>query len=342
MFAMDPDVVKLVRDISKGCDVDEARASVRDCRAHEEETLDRYVEERRPANLYGTAARIALVEGAKDKRLFAAAVHTFNRLPADRDFLDKNASPGAAAEVAKLVPLVGGGMDAYFAQGAAAVLLLAGKREELTSLLRGGTVQRSVARSMWSWYLVYGGVDAIADLEVTLKSDDKVARYNAARAPSVALPTLVGADREAVCEFAKRVVATDDAETVGPASDALAECGGAYSDAALDALTKKTSGPTVPAGVIHGLHHQCWARGVVGGKINGTPEQCARAVDALVLITRIADLDPLTLSTALWALGSTGKNGGEETFKKAKATLAKFLTHKDKGVQEKAKADYSK
>lgn len=341
-FAMDPDVVKLVKAIATGCDVDEARASVRDCRAHEDETLGRYVEEKKPSNLYGTAARIALGDGAKNKKLFAAAVHAFHCVDPDRAVLERNATPGAVAEVTKLLPLVGDGMDAYFARGAAAVLLVGGKRAELTALLRGGTVQKRVARSMWTWYLAYGGADAIADLEETLKSDDKLARYNAASAPSAALATLGEPDRTKVCAFAQRVIDMDDAETIGPAADALAACGGAYSDAALDALAKKTSGPTVPSGVIQGLHHQCWARGVVGGKINGTPAQCARAVDLLVRITAIKDLDPTTLATALWTLGHTGKNGGEETFKKAKATLAKFLTHKDKGVQESAKTDYSR
>lgn len=344
-FVVDVEVVKLIKAIATGCEVDEARASVRSCKANEDETLGRYVEEKKPDGLYGTAASVALGEGAKDKKLFAAAVNTFNRLPADPAFMKKNATPGAAAEVAKLIPLVLEGMDAYFAQGASAVMLLAGRRAELTSILVGGTARPTVAKQMWTYYLKYGGVDALDDLRGALKSDDAGARYNAAIAPAAALGAnnaLGEADRAKVCDFAKEVIALDDEATIGAAADSLAQCGGAYSDAALDALAKRTGGPTVSYGVINGAYHQCWAQGVVGGKINGTRAQCEKALDILEKITAIKDLDPGSLSSALWALGYTGKNGGDETFKRSKAILAKFATHKNKSVQEKAKADYTK
>lgn len=340
--AHDPNVVKLLKAIAAGCDVDEQRASYRGCRQKEDEALGRYIDEKKPTALYATAAWVATGEGASRKKLFAVAVNTFNRLPSDADLVRANATPAAASAVLELLPLVGDDMDAVVAQGAAAVVLLAGKRAELTALVQRGGVKKRVGRAMWTWYLKYGGADAIPDLELALQSDDKIARYNAASAPSAAISTLSADDKVKACEFAKRAIATVDDDTIGAAADSLATCGGDYSDAALDVLEKKTVGPTVSTGVIHGLYHQCWARGVVGGKVNGTKAQCDRALDALVRITAIQGLDAPTLATTLWALGSTGRNGGPDASKKAKATLAKFVGHKDKGVQEKAKADYSK
>lgn len=351
VFAQDVEVVNLLKAIASGCEVDDARAAVRACKANEDETLTRYIEEKKPDALYGTAALVAVVAAAaKDRKLFAVAVNTFNRLPADPAFLKANATTGAAAAVAKLLPLVPEGMDAYLAQGAAAVMLLAGRRAELTMLLSSagtgdGTVKPTVAKSMWTYYLKYGGVDAIDDLRGALKSRDAGARYNAAIAPAASLGAnspLSDSDRVKVCDFAKEVVAMGDDATLGAAADSLAECGGAYSDAALDALATKTGGPTASSGVIHGAYHQCWSRGIVGGKVNGTKAQCERALGILEKITEIKDLDPETLGSALWALGYTGKNGGDETFKRAKAILAKFAGHKSKSVQDKAKADYSK
>ncbi|MFO0617923.1 MAG: hypothetical protein U0414_35360 [Polyangiaceae bacterium] len=344
-FTPDVEVVKLVKAIASGCDVDEARASVRACRSREDEALARYIQEKSPDALYATAAYLALGEGAKDKRLFAAAVHTFNRLPSDLGFLKKNATPEAADRVAKLLPAIGGGMSAYFARGGAAVMLLAGARAELTALLTGSTVDKSVARKMWSYYLAYGGVDALDDLRAALKSEDRGVRASAAIAPSAALAAgsaLSEGDRARVCDFAKEALATGDDETLAAAADSLAECGGAYSDAALDALAKRADGPKASSGLVESAYHQCWTHGVVGGKVNGSKSQCERALAVLERITEAADLDASTLGTALWAVGTTGRNGGPDAVRRSKAILAKFVRHKDKGVQEKAKADYTK
>jgi hypothetical protein len=350
-FKADPEVVKLIKAVAAGCEVPED-AWISKCTGGETDALGKYVNEKKPEAFYGTAADLALNDGAKDKKLWGAAINAFNQIPNDRDFLKKNATPETAALVAKLFPLVKSEAS-MFTTSATAMMLLAGKRSDLTAMLNGKDVSDDVKSKAWLYYATYGGVDAIDDLRAATKSDNASVRYNAAWSPGVAIPGNISkalgsssgpsdADKAKLCDFAKELIASDDDKVVSGAADSLGRCGGAYIDAAIEGLSKKIAGPKVPEGIINGIYHQCWAEGLVGGAPNGTKEQCDKALDLLTKITEIKDVDTGTLSTTLWALGYVGKNGGDDTLKKSKTVLAKFKTHKDKSVADNAKRDYTK
>ncbi len=346
-FTPDPDVVKLVKAVATGCKID-ADAFPRDCKANETDALYRYAGDKKPESFYATAADLALGEGAKDPQVFRAALYAFNFVPDDVEWLQKNATPATAERTLKLLPLVDEQAASVFGTSASALLLLAGKRAEETAFLMKDA-KPDIQAHMFAGYLRYGGVAAIDDVRAATKLPNRTTRYDAASAVSYAMSSVLGgshplsdADHATMCDFAKELVASSDEAVVGGASDSLARCKGPYIDFALQTLGARAESDKPTRQLSDAIYHQCWAEGVVGGAMNGSKEQCAKAIDILEKMADAKGIDDDALAGTLFSIGYVSKNGGPDLTKRGKAILAKFAGNKSKSVSDAAKFDYFK
>jgi hypothetical protein len=335
---IDPEIQKKVQAIVTGCQVDEKYLSVSGCKNSEDYAVIEYAAQKKISNTFESLAEIALTEGAKDKKVLAAVVGTWNTFK-DPELQKQNSTPAAAERVLKLYEQVPDDHRRF--ADAAAIPLLAGKREQLTALVKKRPAKSDLKTSTITNYLRWGGAGALADAKDFLKNattDDE--KYSAVWGVGVAAfdPKLPEADKTKMCDWAKEVAsdASLSARVFGAAVDSLGRCKGPYIDHALTVIEARIAKEKMSEPVANGLHHMCWAEGVIGGTVNGTQPQCEKALALLIKGAEDKDTPPAAASQAVWAIEMLGKNGGQE--KKAKEALDKLSNHKEKQVADKAKS----
>lgn len=341
-FKTDPEVMKLTKAIAAGCSIGDD-GWVRDCKAGEEEALYAYVRKSKTDAYYGSLAELALTEGKTDKKIFSAAAHELGFLPTDvgDDWYKKNSGPEVTRRLLEVVPRVSPASASRVGPGVAAAVLSGGERAAFIEFLDGREERDGIRKSAVSYWLKYGGVDALADLEHFSQSKDSGVRYNAGAAPGVIFPGAWGGAEPApdfaakACDIAKKFAASDDADLRSGALDALGRCKGAYIDAALDVIDKRVTESAPPRGLASAAHHLCWSEGITGRAPNGTTAQCTRAVDLLVRLADHAAVTPDELRATLWAVSSIAEKV-PELKPKARALKEKFKGNKDKGVADEA------
>src|SRR5687768_14360676 len=92
---IDPEIQKKVQAIVTGCSIDEKEMRVSDCKNNEDRAVINYAAEKKISNAFESLAEIALTEGAKDKKVLAAVVGTWNTFK-DPELQKQNSTPAAA------------------------------------------------------------------------------------------------------------------------------------------------------------------------------------------------------------------------------------------------------
>lgn len=342
-FKPDAEVVKLVKAIVAGCTVADD-GWIRGCKSGEEDALFAYVRKSKTEAYFGTLADLALGEGKTDKKLFTAATHEIGFLPTDigDDWYAKNGSSAAVDLLFKAVAAVEPSRLSRVAPGVAAVALAGGKRAELMTLLDARPEKDELRNTAVSYWIKYGGVAALGDLDHFAASKDASARYNASFSPGVAIPgpfggTPVSDDaKKTICDAAKKYLESADDKVFAGAAESMGRCKGPYIDAAIDALEKRDGGDKVPKNDTDRLYHLCWAEGVVGRAANGTKEQCERALDLLEKIATKDGADPEDVFMAVFAAKYFAQHH-PELAPKAQALRDRFKGSSDKRTADEAK-----
>ncbi|MFO0618663.1 MAG: hypothetical protein U0414_39085 [Polyangiaceae bacterium] len=342
-FKADPEVVRLVKAIATGCTISND-GYARDCKAGEEEALFAYVRKNKPENYFGTLADLALGEGKSDKALFTVATHEIGFLPSDmgEGWYAKNGTPEAVDRLLQAVAAVEPSRLSRVGPGVSAVVLAAGKRAEFMRFLDARPATDDLRRSAVLYWIKYGGVEALADLDHFASAGDETVRYDAGWSPGVALPGPFGgtpvpdATKQTICDAAKKLLDHEDRSVFHGAAESLSRCKGPYLDAALDALEKRVSGSGPTKGDANSLYHMCWAEGVVGAAPNGTKEQCERALAALEKLAEREGADSDDVFMAVFAARTFARDV-PDLKPRARALRDRFKSHKEKRIAEEAK-----
>jgi hypothetical protein len=331
---VDPEVLKRIKDIVANCTVDEASLSVSSCKGDQEYAPLNYAAEKKIGNFFESIGEIALTDGAKDKKIFAAVVSTWNTF-SDQELQKKNSTPAAADRVIKLVDLVPDDVDRF--GYAAAVALLAGQRERLTAALAKKKPGSRFRASMYNWYLDYGGVAALPDVQAFFAkatTDDE--RYSAAWSVGVAnygTRKVADADKAKMCDWAKSLLDDTHPRAFDGAAASLGRCKGPYIDADLTAVEARIAKGKITESLANALKDTCWRESMA---VNGTKDQCARALGILEKALGDKDAPAGGVRQGLWAASVIGKYGDGQA-PKAKQILAKFTGNKDKTIADAAK-----
>lgn len=342
-FQPDPEIVKLVKAIAAGCALGDD-GYVRDCKAGEEEALLSHLRKNKPAKFFGTVADLALGEGKGDKRLFGVATYEIGLLPTGigDDWYKTNGTEETIDLVLKAVEGVEASRLSRVGPGVAAVGLAGGHRAKLVKFLDARPEKDELRRTVVSYWIRFGGVDALADLEHFAASTDPSVKYNASWSIGVAIPGPFGgaaiADdaKQTICEAGKKLLSSADDKVFQGAAESMGRCKGAFIDAALDALEKRDGGATVPKNDTDRLYHLCWGEGVVGAAPNGTKEQCGRALGLLESIATREGANPEDVFLAVFAARTFARDV-PDLAPKAQALRDKFKESKDKRTAEEAK-----
>jgi hypothetical protein len=336
-IAIDPEIAKRAKDIAASCEIDEKAMRVSSCKGSEEYAVYDYAAKNEVAGVYESLAELALTEGAKDKKLFAAIVGTWNKLR-DRDLQLKASTPAAAERVLALYALVPGSVERF--GYAAPIAITAGKRTELLAALAKLEPASELRQASMNYLLDFGGVAALPDVQAAYKAAADEQRYGLVWSVGIAMyrSGVDDATRTTLCDWAKQVAAdpATGERAFGGAIDSLGRCKGTYLDDGLAAIEARLTAGKPTSEIASGLHHMCWAEGMVGAKPNGSPAQCERALGLLVKATAKPDGLPAdTVQTAIFSLGAVAKNAGLQA--KAKPALAALSAHKDKAIAGAAK-----
>jgi hypothetical protein len=329
---VDPEIARLVKEIVAKCEIQPDTMYV-SCNGNEAYAVVEYAAKNKLSNTYESLAEIALTDGAKDPKVRAAVVGTWNTFR-DRDLQKQNSTPAAADRVLALYPQAINDSFAY----AAGIPLIAGKRAELTAVLDKLPLSTLKTRSI-EYYLDWGGIAALPDVQhfYETATDDKV-RASAARSVGFAFGGLLSphpiadADKTKLCDWAKSI-ATDaktetTSKTLGAALDALGKCSGTYIDDALAVIQTRLAAAKLNETLADSLHHTCWAEGIVGGTPNGTKEQCAKAFGILEKALGDKTIDKSALQSGIFTAEFLGKNS-PDLKPKAVALVSRFASNKD-------------
>ncbi len=341
---LDPEAQKLLAAVVANCEIDPERAEVKNCKNKEEEAIGHYASEKKPPNLLETLAEMAVTDGAKDPKMLAAACNMMPRTLnlGGYEWFKTNATRAAGERLVKLAATAPDGFEYILPESLVAGAIYAGMQSELTAALKKRDPKSSIVRSAVYHYVQYGGPGAFADLEELGKSPEDGVRYGAMAAAGVAVqgdmffarPKFEGELMTKVCDWAKGHLLDEDDARANGAADSMSRCKGAYIDAALDAVIAR-AGKKPSYGLSQTPHHLCWSEGIIGGVVNGTPEQCAKALEATDKLLANPDLEGENLRVAVWGIASIGKNGKQQ--KKARELLQKLTSHKNKTAADAAK-----
>jgi hypothetical protein len=334
---IDPEIAKLAKEIVANCEIDEKGISVSGCKGNEEYAIPQYASNKEATGVYESLAELALTEGAKDKKLFAGIVATWNLL-GNREMQKKASTPAAAQRVITLFGLVPDHVDRF--GYAAAIPLAAGMRTELVAALGKLKPDSKLREASLKYLLDFGGVEALPDVQAAYKeATGDGMRYAATWSVGIALyrPGASDEARTKMCDWVKSVAADTAAPARGFAGavESLGRCKGTYIDDALAAIEARLAGGKLTDDLANALHHMCWAEGVVGGTPNGSPEQCERTFGILSKAVAAPDVPANTMTSAIYSLAFVAKNAKLQA--KAKPILTTLSTNKDKNIADAAK-----
>ncbi|MFO0549725.1 MAG: hypothetical protein U0271_15135 [Polyangiaceae bacterium] len=347
---LDKETERLLRAIVAACKIGDD-ASIGDCPKGEAQELGKYAKEKQPKNFHLTLAELALTEGKKDTKLAAAAMNSLSNyvVAGGVDWLKANATPEAATRVLQLIETAPDSYSFYFGS-AVDVPLAAGKFAETTAALRKAA-SSSLRWSGFNAYLDYGGIAALPEVQTlakdaTLKPSERASLISGVgRAVYPGLfgsdPVLPDADKTTACDWAKTYLSDADPKLANAAADSMGRCRGAYVDAALEALGPRLEKEKVDTELVASVYHQCWAEGVVGGAVNGTPDQCKKTLDLVEKALGVKDLETSTVRWAVMVVGWLGESQADNV-KKAQSILGKYVGNKEKSVAEAAKEGLDK
>jgi hypothetical protein len=338
---VDPEIASRVKAIVANCKVDVDSNSINDCKAGEDSAIFKYASENmaKATGLFESLAEIASTDGAKDPKVLVAIVETWPGF-SDHDFEKKASTPAAADRIIKLYDKVNPKSDRW--GNAARVPLLAGKHAELAAALaKLGDDRAELRQDAYNSFLQFGGMYALADLQNIVKTGKTPAdKDNALMAVGIAAHegAMADADKTKACDWVKTVAADpaleDDA--LRGALDSLSRCGSAYIDAGLATIDANIKAKHLGPVTVDALHHMCWAEGVIGGSMNGSKEQCAKAFALLETGVNDKGQQGDSMTSASFTAEMLGKNS-PDLKPKAKALIAKLSTNPDKGVADAAK-----
>jgi hypothetical protein len=348
---IDPEVQRLLAAVVAGCKVEPDSSYVSDCKNKEQDALRSYATDKKPAGFYGSIAEIAMTDGQKDPKLFAAAVATVGNVDwgAGPDWMKDNASyAGAADRFVQFLSKVKDGQTLGVGSVGDALPILGGKKDALVKMINGLKPGRDLRKTLVMYLLDAGGAAALPDLDAFMKSttnsDD---RYSGAWAVGVAVyqsplggggsPPPSDADKTTMCDWAKGYAKDADARTANGAIDSLGRCKGAYIDAALDAIEAQVKPGSFPDALSDEFKTQCWSEGFIGFPSNGTADQCARAMGDLEKISNDKTLSDEDRGRVVFVVSVIGKVSQGPTRAKAKAILTRFTADKSKNVADQAR-----
>lgn len=336
---IDPEIAKRVKAVVDNCTFDMDNKRFSDCKNNESDEIFQYALKNKSTTIFESMAEIALTDGAKDPKYLIAVSESWPQF-SDRDIQKGASTPAASERVIKLFSVVNPGSERF--SNAAAIPLLAGKRADLTAaLIKLGDDRAELRRASFQQYLKFVGAEGLADLQAYYKSaktdDDKIAAVGAV---GYGIKDVPDADKAKLCDWAKEVAADTSLTpfALRGALDSLSRCGGAYIDAALTDIEASIKDKKLNRHTSEMLYHMCWAEGVVGGTVNGTKEQCAKAYTILENGFNDKDAPPAEMSGSLFAIEMLGK-GEAGNMPKAKALLTKLSSNKDKNVADAAKGE---
>jgi hypothetical protein len=358
--AVNPDVKKMVDDVVANCKVDADSGSVGDCKNGELDAPGKYVTDKTPADFYVSIAEIVVTDGAKDKSKMVAALAVANSVGwgPGKDWLQKNATPAAAKRYLKIVDTAPDSVASMIGGFGAAIPIYGGMQKDLDALLAKKPAG-SLKTDILNYYVTYAGVAALPSLDAMLKaSTDEGDRSAAVWSAGVALAqpwnsagatfSPSDADKPKICDWAKGYLADAMPRVSSSAASSMGRCGGAYIDAALDALGKRAEKDKVDDGLTGALKDQCWAESSIN-PVNGTVDQCKKDLSILEKMSARADLDTEGLRSTLWAMSTVGKYGCGKGYgstvrdagcvKQAKEALSKFSSNKEKSIADAVKDD---
>ncbi len=358
--AINPEVKQLIADLAANCTIDADNVRAESCKNGEDQKIFPYVQEKQPADYYVSVAEIALTDGAKDKNVLGAALVAIANAGwgTGKDWVAKNATPAAGQRFVSLVGVLTDAQGFSLGQMVAAIPLMAGMEADLSAALKKSPA-KSLRNSVLNYYVMFGGTAVLPALDAIAKdtAEDVEARAAAVWAPGVALATpfnsgaasfaIADADKPQLCDMAKAYVADPTPRVAGSAAATLGRCKGTYIDEALAALEKRAETEAVDEGLTGAIKNQCWAESSVD-PVNGTLEQCTRALAILEKIVSRTDLQPAQIQTSLWAISTVAKYGcgpgygsgpglSPECVAHAKELIGKFASNADPGLAAEAK-----
>jgi hypothetical protein len=321
---IDPETKKLFEAILASCKMQEG-GGIDSCPSQEDQKLFDYARDKKPPHLVETIAEITV--SSKEAKALAAAVGMLRWMATelDRDWLKQNATPAAAERMLKLVETADDELKYTFPEPAAAVILLAGKHADLDAALKKRKPESRLTASTYSYFADYGGVAVLPLLDALTKSPNEDLRYAATQAASIAMyrPKLSEEDQKKVCDWAKGYLAHDDEAVSAGAVDGMSRCKGVYIDAALDAFEARVGKGALGYRWAQVPHHSCWAEGRVGGIINGTNEQCKRALSLSDKALQSKELKGEPRRVVVFGIEMIAKNANLQT--EAKPILQKYV-----------------
>jgi hypothetical protein len=342
---IDAEAQKLLAAIVAKCKVDEDDGDIDSCPDEESRKLFEYARDKKPPNVVETLAEAAVKAGEQDKKTRGAAVAMLSWMAreCDRDWLKQNSTPAAAERVLKLAGTLPESFWMSGADACAAIPALGGRAVELAAELDKRSPNENFPSSVVAWMLEYGGSAVLPVLESLTKSKAEKMRNAATRAADVANAStskLPEAERTRACDWAKGFIGNADPQVAGGALGAMTRCKGAYLDAALDALEKRMGSGPLDETLAQLPHHACWAEGVVGGSVNGTPEQCKRALGLSAKAAETPSLKGEPLRLIVWGIAQIAQNGNLRT--EGKALLQKLASHPEKVAADAAREGLGK